>query len=67
MCQCAGQKATGDYRVSGYDDSRTFDLAGVRVLEVGAVRVFFGTHFLNGLGGIALFGTVRIAFIAFLN
>jgi hypothetical protein len=30
-------------------------------------RFFFGTHFLKGLGGIALLGTVRIAFIAFLN
>lgn len=28
---------------------------------------FFGTHFLNGLGGIALLGTVRIAFIALRN
>ena len=28
---------------------------------------FFGFHFLNGLGGNALFGTFRMAFIASLN
>ena len=37
--------------------------------SVGACRrgFLFGFHFLNGLGGIALLGTLMIAFIASLN
>ena len=43
------------FKVAHYRDLRVVDF------------FFFGTHFLNGLGGIALLGTVRIVFIASRN